>query len=168
MVAEPRSHITQKVKQAEEYYLTEKERLCSDSRLVDLLQDLKAAVLNSRQDMAESGIIPLCRECEQDEGGSCCGKGLENKYSEILLLINLLLGVSLPAERYDSESCFFLGRDGCRLVARHVICVNYLCSKITTRIKPDKISLLREKEGVELGLLFLANERVKKLLRHAE
>jgi hypothetical protein len=163
-----RNSIIQKIKTAEAYYLKEKETFFSDRRLMELLQDLEIAIRDSRQTMGEIGIIPLCGDCEEKEGGSCCGKGLENKYSQTLLLINLLLGISLPKTRYDQKSCFFLGNKGCLLAARHVICVNYLCAKINNSISPDKILLLREKEGIELNLLFLINERVKKLLMNAE
>ena len=163
-----RNSIIQKIKTAEAYYLKEKETFLSDRRLMELLRDLKIAIRDSRQTMEEIGLTPLCRDCEEKEGGSCCGKGLENKYSETLLLINLLLGISLPKTRYDQKSCFFLGNKGCLLAARHVICVNYLCAKINNSISPDRILLLREKEGIELNLLFLINERVKKLLMNAE
>ena len=163
-----RNSIIQKIKTAEAYYLKEKETFLSDRRLMELLRDLKIAIRDSRQTMEEIGLIPLCRDCEEKEGGSCCGKGLENKYSETLLLINFLLGISLPKTRYDQKSCFFLGNKGCLLAARHVICVNYLCAKINNSISQDKILLLREKEGIELDLLFLAYERVKKLLMNAE
>ena len=163
-----RNSIIQKIKTAEAYYLKEKETFLSDRRLMELLRDLKIAIRDSRQTMEEIGLISLCRDCEEKEGGSCCGKGLENKYSETLLLINLLLGISLPKTRYDQKSCFFLGNKGCLLAARHVICVNYLCAKINNSISPDRILLLREKEGIELNLLFLINERVKKLLMNAE
>jgi hypothetical protein len=160
--------IIQKIKTAETYYLKNKDKLFSDKQLVDLLHDFKAAAQESHQVMEKIGITRLCRDCEEKEGGSCCGKGLENKYSEILLLINLLLDISLPKTRYDPQSCFFLGKNGCLLAARHVICVNYLCAKIKNSINPDNILLLREKEGIELNLLFPINERVKKLLIHAE
>ena len=163
-----RNSIIQKIKTAEAYYSKEKTTFFSDRRLMELLQDLGVAIRDSRQTMEEIGLISLCRDCEEKEGGSCCGKGLENKYSETLLLINLLLGISLPKTRYDQKSCFFLGNKGCLLAARHVICVNYLCAKINNSISPDRILLLREKEGIELNLLFLINERVKKLLMNAE
>jgi len=163
-----RNSIIQKIRTAEAYYLKEKKTLFSDRRLTEFLQDLEIAIRDSRQTMEEIGLTPLCRDCEEKEGGSCCGKGLENKYSETLLLINLLLGISLPKARYDQKSCFFLGNKGCLLAARHVICVNYLCAKINKSVSPDKILLLREKEGLELDLLFLINERVKKLLMNAE
>jgi hypothetical protein len=46
-----------------------------------------------------------------------------------------------------------------------VICVNYLCNKITDRINPQKLKALREKEGIELDILFRLNERLKKVLQ---
>ena len=79
-------------------------------------------------------------------------------------MINLLLDSRLPKERYDTSSCFFLGSTGCLLRARHVICVNYICKKITHRIDQNKINDLREKEGEELNILFLLHEHIKQVL----
>jgi len=115
--------------------------------------------------MTAAGIVDLCSECERNEGGSCCGNGLENNYNGWLLLINLLLNVTLPKKRHDPKSCFFLGKTGCTLLARHVICVNYICKKITDRIDPQAIKALRKKEGEELNTLFLLHENVKKICR---
>ena len=115
--------------------------------------------------MTESGIVQICRDCERNEGGSCCAKGLENHYSGILLLINLLMGVKLPRKRRNPSDCFFLGSEGCRLSARHVICINYACHRITNRIDSRVLAGLREKEGTELECLFHLNERIIKILR---
>ncbi len=139
-----------------------------DGRTANLLSRLKEAVRASRAAMAVAGVAYECRMCEEREGGSCCGAGLENKYDGTLLLINLLLGIQLPKQRYDPSSCLFLGPDGCLLIARQVICVNYLCKKIEDRIDPTKIALLREKEGVELECIFLLHDRIKKKLRAYE
>lgn len=112
-----------------------------------------------------TGIVDCCKECEEKEGGSCCGAGLEKHYSGILLLINLLLGVTLPLEREQPSGCFFLSPTGCLLLARHVLCINYVCNKITSRIKPENLAALREAEGEEILLLFQLNETLKKFLR---
>jgi hypothetical protein len=149
-----------------DYYLQEfGGQLLKDESIVDLLNRLKSAIYSSHREMADAAIANICRECEQNEGGSCCGAGLENKYDGWLLLINLLLEAGLPRKKYDPESCFFLGETGCFLKARHVICVNYLCKKITDRIDPHKIMALQEKEGEELRILFFLNERIKKVIR---
>jgi hypothetical protein len=140
-------------------------RLLEDQRLAELLEALKNAVHRSRESMLCTGIVELCRDCEEREGGSCCGAGLEKHYSAMLLLINRLLGVTLPRKREEPSSCFFLSSTGCSLVARHVLCINYVCNKITSRTKPERLSSLREAEGEEILLLFQVNEKLKRLLR---
>jgi hypothetical protein len=124
---------------------------------------LKAAIERSHRTMAESGILEICGDCERN-GGSCCGAGLENRYTDLLLLINLQLGVELPTERLDRRSCLFLGDQGCRLLARHVLCINYLCHGITSRIDPSRIADLRAHEGDEIHLLFRLNEQFHKIV----
>ena len=51
-----------------------------DERSATLLSRLKGAVRASRTAMAVAGVMDECRTCEEREGGSCCGAGLENKY----------------------------------------------------------------------------------------
>lgn len=157
--------IEKKIAWAEDCDRKYREQLLSEKIIVDLLGKLKSAVKASHKIMRESGIVPLCIECEQKEGGSCCGAGMEDRYDGWLLLINLLLDVRLPKKRRDSRSCFFLENAGCLLQARHVICVNYICKKITDKIDPLTIQTLRKAEGEELNLLFFLHEKSKSALR---
>ena len=150
---------------AEACFERERSRIAGDRSLAELLKALKGAVHRSREHMLRTGIVEWCRGCEEKEGGSCCGAGLEKHYSGMLLLINLLLGVALPRQREDPSSCFFLSSTGCRLLARHVLCINYVCNKITSRIKPDQLAALREAEGEEILCLFHVNEKLKNLIR---
>jgi len=136
-----------------------------DEKIAGLLTEFKSAVKASRQEMNQTGVVDLCRECDQDEGGSCCGRGLENKYDAWLLLINRLLGVELPRVRQQADDCFFLGEKGCLLMARHVICINYMCKKITKNIQTSALNALREMEGAEINCLFMLNEQVKRVFR---
>ena len=159
------SPIDAKIAWAEKRYHDVMGRLLGEQEIVELLDNLKGAIRASHKEMAEAGVVDACRDCEEREGGSCCGAGLENRYDGSLLLINLLLGVKLPRQGYDPSSCFFLGAQGCLLLARHVICVNYLCKKITERIDAEKIAALQEKEGVELERLFHLQEKIKKKIR---
>ena len=156
--------IGSKIAWAEACYRELGSSLLKDSGIAALLSRLEEAISASRKEMAATGIVEICRECEEIEGGSCCGAGLENRYNARLLLINLLLGVRLPAEGRNTESCFFLGESGCLLQARHVICVNYVCRRITDRIDPAEMAPLRRKEGDELEVLFLLHERIGKVL----
>ena len=155
------SPIEKKIHWAEHCYENFSGPLIQDKPLFDYLTRIEDAIRASHKEMGETGILDICTDCEKNEGGSCCGAGLENKYDGWLLLINLLLDVRLPGKRHDKESCFFLGEGGCLLKVRHVICVNYLCKKITDHIAPHKLNTLREKEGIELDILFLLNERLK-------
>ena len=70
-------------------------RLLKDAGTAALLGRLEKAISLSREEMAATGIVDICRGCEEVGGGSCCGAGLENRYDARLLLINLLLGVEL-------------------------------------------------------------------------
>lgn len=144
------------------------EALLGDETLALLCRELQDAIRDSRSEMTRLGIADECRRCEETRGGSCCGLGLENYYSGTLLLINMLLGVDVPLERSDPKGCFFLGRQGCLLAVRDVICINYLCEEITSRFSPGSIAGLREREGVEVRLLFDLNERVLELLSEPE
>ena len=158
------SPIEEKIAWAEACYQTSGRQLHEDETVFTLLDKLKKAIHASHAEMVETGIAELCEQCERDEGGSCCGAGLENRYDGWLLLINLLLTGDIPRTRRDPRSCFFLGEKGCLLQARQVICINYICRKITDRIDPAKINTLREKEGEEVNLLFLLHEHIKKVL----
>jgi hypothetical protein len=156
--------IEQRIAWAEHFYTHFKDKLLGDPEVSSLLEKLRRAIRDSHSKMAELGIGDVCKACDEKEGGSCCGAGLEKHFSGTLLLINLLLGVNIPTRKMDPANCFFLSATGCQLLARHVICVNYLCAKIAARIPASKITRLRELEGVELDLLFVLHERLKRLL----
>ncbi len=157
--------INEKISWAENCLDRYKNTFLADKKIKKLLGEFLAASSVSLKEMVEIGIVDECRKCEEEEGGTCCGAGIENRYSGSLILINLLLGVKLPREAPDTKSCFFLGSRGCSLRARHVICVNYICRKITGSIPDHMINRLREKEGLELDILFILNEHIKALLR---
>lgn len=140
--------------------------LLSDPTLTALLNAFKSAVSLSHTEMHEAGIADICRRCEKENGGSCCGAGIENRYDQWILIANLLLGVRLQEARWKQDSCLFLGPNGCTLIARHPICVNYLCKDITQQVAKEKIARMREKEGKELELLFFVCERIKWIIRN--
>ena len=159
------SPIGDKITWAEICYQERGEAFLRDERTLDLSERLKEALKASRSAMMLAGIAEACKACEEVESGSCCGRGIENRYSGALLFINILLGRRLPDKRTSHDSCFFLGKEGCRLLTRHVICINYLCKKVTDRIDPLKIAALREKEGDEVELQFLLNEQIREMLK---
>ena len=139
--------------------------LLQEKGLTELINRLKSAVAASRREMAGTGIVEICTRCDRDEGGSCCGEGLEYRYDGWIILINLLMGVSIPRQRLRQGSCFFLGEEGCVLLARHVICINYLCRKITGPMEPASLTTLRETEEEEIKILFILHEEIKRVLK---
>jgi hypothetical protein len=139
-------------------------RLREDGVVGRLLAELRTQVAASRESMVAAGLVEACRACEEREGGSCCGCGMEEHYDGILLLVNLLLGAVVEKERRDEESCLFLDATGCRLPARDHICVNYLCVKVGERISAPAIAEMRRCQGRELDTLFRLSDHLTTLL----
>ncbi|MBN2061494.1 MAG: hypothetical protein JW882_13870 [Deltaproteobacteria bacterium] len=159
--------IMDKIRWAKGCYQVNRDLLLMDIFISKHLTELKKAILASRNEMKRIGMLDKCRICSEEGGGSCCGSGIENRYSGTLLLLNLMLDLSLPEKRTDPGNCFFLGKDGCVLLARHVICVNYVCRDINATIGTEGLAKLREHEGTELELIFLLDEKIKEILAHA-
>lgn len=154
--------IEEKICTANEFFARWGAELGHDPAVKRLLRQLRSDLAASTNATQELGVIAACKYCDEQEGGSCCGAGIENRYSSVLLLINLLLGVTLPVKRYSLGSCYFLGDRGCLLHARQVICVNYLCTKVQNILLTDDLIKLQTVNGAELDTMFLLHERIKK------
>jgi hypothetical protein len=141
------------------------ERLRADARIAGLLDRLNRATHRSHDAMTRAGVVAECANCEQQEGGSCCGAGLEDRYDGVTLLINLLLGTDLPHERGDPRGCLFLGPHGCALRARDVICINYLCRKVADKLTQPEVEAMHECEGEEIESLFRLHALLTAVLR---
>jgi hypothetical protein len=157
--------IAARIASAEARFREYGERLRADGEVAGWLERLGVAACRSHEAMTHAGVVAECARCEREEGGSCCGAGLEDRYDGVTLLINLLLGTELPHERHDPRSCFFLGPDGCTLVARDVICVNYLCRKIGDNLDRSEVEVMHDREGEEIESLFRLHARITTVLR---
>jgi len=133
-----------------------------DRRVRDLLASLEVQSEASRRAMQEAGVPFLCRQCDEQEGGSCCGEGIEDRYDPLLLALNLLLGVALPEERRCEKGCFFLEKKGCCLQVREVLCVNYLCRKIQEALPLEALIRVQRITGDEMETVFRLAEALKK------
>ncbi|MGQ9570665.1 MAG: hypothetical protein ACUVUQ_07450 [Thermodesulfovibrionales bacterium] len=140
------------------------QELLQDKEIQGKLLQLNQNIEATWKEMASVGVVRECMDCAIKEG-SCCGTGMENSYDEVLLLINLLLGRTLPTRAYDTNSCYFLGESGCLLRAREVICVNYLCGRIYRNIHKEKLIHLQRISGEELTTLFMLEQNIKKRLK---
>ncbi len=154
--------IEEKIEEARALYAAWSDRLCSDERVRDLLVRMEERIKASMGAMRALRVVQACKWCEEQEGGSCCGAGIENRYDPLQLLINLLLNASLPDRRKYPDSCYFLETDGCCLEARHVLCVNYLCKRLEESLAGEELEALQTIVGEELDTGFALHEAVRK------
>jgi hypothetical protein len=157
--------IRETIREARALFNAWREILTRDPGIRDLLDRAARCADASRAVMLRGGVVNACRWCEEEAGGSCCGAGIENRYKSHLLLINLLMGVALPDRRPCLDSCFFLGKQGCCLKVRHVLCVNYLCDRLRRDLDPEVLRDLQHENGVELDTVFALHEAVKRITR---
>jgi hypothetical protein len=137
-------------------------KLLRDEKVRAMLTQLDRNIEATQKEMINAGIVKECADCAANGEGTCCGKRTGYKYNSMLLLVNLLLGKSLPLHAQDSHSCYFLKDEGCILSARHVICVNFICPRLHQNIQHYMLIRLQEVAGEELNILFLVEEYIKK------
>ena len=158
--------IQEKIDHAHKLHKSWGKRLGSEPKIAELCAAIEKRSTETRQVMNDLGVVAICRDCEENHGGSCCGAGIENKYNDVLLLVNLLLGATLPQSRQKERSCYFLGDQGCLLKARHALCINYLCFRVEKKLSRDDLIHLQHVGGDEIEALFILFEEIKKMLRH--
>jgi hypothetical protein len=142
------------------------EELRQEERICRLIRQLETDLENSRHAMHDLGIFRACARCDATApAGSCCSRGLERKYSPILLVMNLMLGTALPERRLREDSCYFLGSNGCGLKVRHMLCVDYLCPELERALGGKSLIEIQTVSGEEIRSAFLLREAVKKTIQ---
>jgi len=109
--------------------------ILEEKGLIDLLEGYRVAIRTTRDLMQRMGMVKACSVCAEEKAGGCCFEGVEEWYDDLLLLVNLLLGVELPHHREIDGECLFLGRQGCKLAARYSFCINFLCPALIASLK---------------------------------
>ncbi len=158
------SSIQHKIELARNLYAVWGDALRRDPSIRDLIGRLDRSIKRSREAMLSLGVVEACKRCDEEEGGSCCGAGLENKFDRFLLLMNLLLGVSLPEYHCRLDSCYLLTPQGCMLKVRLILCVDFLCPKILGALTRDQLIKLQQISGDELVIGFMLYDAIKKKL----
>ncbi len=158
--------IEDKIKMARHMYDSWSEQWKREPHIHELIEKLEGCLENSREAMLELGIVETCKHCDEEEGGSCCGAGLENKFDTFLLLMNLLLGVSLPEGHRRPDSCYLLTDKGCMLKVRLVLCVDFLCPKILNTLSRGDLIRLQQVSGDELTIGFMLYDAIKRFMRN--
>jgi hypothetical protein len=138
-------NIKQGIKAAKELYLGCQATLKEETTIVEKAEDYRAAISRTYLQMKKTGVLEACSSCARRKSGSCCFRGVEEWYDPTHLLINLFMGVDLQMNREVEDGCLFVGSKGCKLIARHSFCVNYLC--------PDLVASLTEAERKALAAI---------------
>ncbi len=136
--------------------------LMQDREVCSLLGGLDRHIETTQRAMVNAGIVKVCADCATNGEGTCCGVRTGYKCGSVLLLINLLLGRTLPSVPADSHLCHFLAKHGCALRARHVICVNFLCQRLRDVFPHNILCNVQEIAGCEIDTLFVLEECIKK------
>jgi hypothetical protein len=164
-VWEGRFPIREKVQAAHALFRRWGKVLQKNPQIRALLERLRREVETSWETMADLEVVGACKHCDEEEGKSCCGRGFENKFDHYLLLMNLLLGVSLPEQHVRPEGCYFLTTTGCCLKVRLFLCVDFLCPTILNRLSHEELVRLQTVSGNELTAAFRAYDGIKRILR---
>ncbi|MGO9379126.1 MAG: hypothetical protein ACLP29_11345 [Dissulfurispiraceae bacterium] len=136
--------------------------MIQDRDVCSLLGGLDRHIETTQRAMVNAGIVKECADCAINGEGTCCGVSTGYKSGSVLLLINLLLGRSLPFVPADAHSCHFLTKHGCALRARHVICVNFLCQRLRDVFPHNILCTVQEIAGREIDTLFVLEECINK------
>jgi len=124
--------------------------LRKDAAISSFIEDYRAALVVSREVMERSAMIELCSACAAKTPGGCCFMEVEQWYDPVLLLINIILGCSLPGIREVPGNCIFLGERGCRISGRYHFCVNYLCDTLKREIGGEMMEKVMSASGLEI------------------
>ena len=153
-------YIRKNIESARNLYQTFKCQISTDPDIACALERLKKLIQSTQETFSSTGISAVCKKCGES-GRHCCRAGTENKCDDILLLINLLLNNPLYYRPMEQAACGFLGEKGCTLVARPVICLNYLCQAIQDKIDHTRLIAVQQAIGSELDLQFILCEKIK-------
>jgi hypothetical protein len=144
--------------------------LAADADQARLLAEYYQEILRSHGLMRSTKAFEACAVCAGQGGGaSCCFEGAEDWYYPLLLLANLFLEVEPPQDHRRPGDCLFNGPQGCGLLARYGICLNFFCPDLCARLGEEEMLALRRVVGRELKAGQLWEECVGRwLLAHGE
>lgn len=157
--------IKEEINRAKSLYERYGRALTNQDGLGDCFMRYRYAITKSKEVMGQMGVVEGCTTCAWEGRGSCCFQGVEEWYDHALLLMNLVLGTPLPEFREVPEGCLFVGSGGCKLLARHSFCVNYLCPSLRDLIKTPQMGTLLSVCGDELFRGWEVERTVRKWLQ---
>ena len=160
--------IEEEINRAKSLYERCGRALTNQDGLGDRFMRYRYAITKTQEVMEQMGVVEGCTACACEGRGSCCFQGVEEWYDHALLLMNLVLGIQLPEFREVPEGCVFVGSRGCKLLARHSFCVNYLCPSFRDLIKTPHMGTLLSVSGEELFCGWELEQAIRKWLQESD
>lgn len=158
-------NINDQIKRAEKLYSLYGNDILRDKKCASLLEELNTAIEDSRKLMKELGVVGSCSACAGEKPGGCCYFGIESCYTDMLLLINMMLGVKIPGQRKLVKNCLFVGEQGCRLKARFKTCIHHLCPQIKDSLKEYDLFRLRATASHEINTGLRTESAIRDMIR---
>jgi len=124
--------------------------LLSDLGFMKVLDDYEKAIEDTARAMTSLSIWKMCAICGNSPKGSCCAPEVAIWYDAELVFVNLLMGCDVEKGQFYKDHCFFLGKNGCILKARHYYCVHYLCPEIKAILSAAELDMLYRTIGREI------------------
>ncbi|GKT09809.1 hypothetical protein [Desulforhabdus sp. TSK] len=169
MKGKPRQIIEGEVHEALRLHERFGEALFHADEIRGLLENYRKAIARTSSLMLRNGVVEGCTVCAAQPRGSCCFSGIEEGFDEVLLLINLLLGKELPDAPELPESCYFVGKYGCKLAAKSYFCLHYLCPGLQEALGPAGCRDLLRVVGEELSAGWELEQAVRRWIgKHGE
>jgi hypothetical protein len=139
-----------------------------EASLDELLDRYGQAIALTGKTMHYLGVGAACEHCALKAGGSCCFPGVENKYDKVLLLINFLLGYPPPERVEIKGKCLFVGKQGCKLLARHYYCQRFLCEDLKVELGEEAVQHLNDIVARELAVGWEVEQALRRWLKKVE
>lgn len=111
-------------------YASHAPRLNTSTVISKDLERLQQQAIALDAHMKSMDLGRLCSHCAARPGGGCCSAYMADNTDSILLLINLLLGVTVELRNNGEADCCYLGEQGCQFLIKPIFCLNYNCQHI--------------------------------------
>ena len=158
--------IHDEIHKAKRLYAQYGEALIDQEGLGTLFDMYRNAIRRTQEVMTQLRVVETCSACACERSGSCCFQGVEEWYDHVLLLMNRVLGRPIPEFREVPGGCLFVGSGGCKLIARHSFCVNYLCPTFKDLTKTPPMEKLLSVSGDELFQGWELEKSIREWLQH--
>ncbi|HHD63684.1 MAG TPA: hypothetical protein ENK96_04820 [Desulfobulbaceae bacterium] len=142
--------IDDKLRVARQLFQQQGARLLSQQDILDALKGLQQGEAKLNRQMQAMNMGSRCSSCAAGTDGGCCSSFMAGNTDAILLLINLLLGITID-QRNNGDECCYLGPQGCIFIIKPIFCLNYNCGHIKEAATQDEMRDLEMLAGALLG-----------------